>query len=95
MKIDLSVKVIACAACTGRVERMLKAQVGMLDAVANLVRRRTEMTVSQAVDPASDGACGQQGGLRRFQGARASILLKLPKRRGCLPKPSALMTTSA
>jgi Cu+-exporting ATPase len=50
-KINLSVEGMTCAACTGRVERVLKAQVGVLDAVANLVTRRAEVTVSQAVDP--------------------------------------------
>jgi Cu+-exporting ATPase len=50
-KINLSVEGMTCAACTGRVERVLKAQVGVVDAVANLVTRRAEVTVSQAVDP--------------------------------------------
>lgn len=52
MKIDLSVEGMTCAACTGRVERVLKAQAGVLDAVANLATRRAEVTVSQMVDPA-------------------------------------------
>lgn len=51
-KLSLSVEGMTCAACTGRVERVLKAQVGVVDAVANLVTRRAEVTVSQAVDPA-------------------------------------------
>ncbi len=52
MKIDLSVEGMTCAACTGRVERVLKSQAGVVDAVANLVTRRAEVTVSQVVDPA-------------------------------------------
>ncbi|MDB5661342.1 MAG: copper-translocating P-type ATPase, partial [Cypionkella sp.] len=52
-KLILSVEGMTCAACTGRVERVLKAQAGVVDAVANLVTRRAEVTVSQLVDVAA------------------------------------------
>ena len=62
MKIDLSVEGMTCAACTGRVERVLKAQVGVVGAVANLATRRAEVTVSQAVDPAVLAAAVSKAG---------------------------------
>ncbi|OYU39058.1 MAG: copper-translocating P-type ATPase [Pseudorhodobacter sp. PARRP1] len=61
-KIDLSVEGMSCAACTGRVERVLKAQAGVLDAVANLATRRAEVTLSQAVDPAVLAAAVSKAG---------------------------------
>ena len=51
--ITLSVEGMTCAACTGRVERVLKAQPGVADAVANLATRRAEITLWQPVDPAA------------------------------------------
>ena len=41
----LSVEGMTCAACTGRVERVLKAQPGVKDAVANLALRRATVTL--------------------------------------------------
>ncbi|WP_246020445.1 heavy metal translocating P-type ATPase [Aliigemmobacter aestuarii] len=43
--IDLSVEGMTCAACTGRVERVLKAQPGVIGAVANLATRRAQVEV--------------------------------------------------
>ncbi|WP_054009113.1 heavy metal translocating P-type ATPase [Cypionkella psychrotolerans] len=73
MKIDLSVEGMTCAACTGRVERVLKAQVGVLDAVANLVTRRAEVTVSQAVDPAVLAAAVRKAGYAATPLAQAVV----------------------
>lgn len=41
----LGVEGMTCAACTGRVERVLKAQPGVKDAVANLALRRATVTL--------------------------------------------------
>jgi P-type Cu+ transporter len=45
--IALDVEGMTCASCTGRVERVLKAQTGVLDAVANLSTRRAHVTVAE------------------------------------------------
>ena len=42
--VPLSVEGMSCAACTGRVERILKAQPGVLAASANLAARRATVT---------------------------------------------------
>ena len=72
-KIDLSVEGMTCAACTGRVERVLKAQPGVVDAVANLVTRRAEVTVSQAVDPALLAAAVRKAGYTAVPLAQAVV----------------------
>ncbi len=72
-KIDLSVEGMTCAACTGRVERVLKAQNGVLDAVANLATRRAEVTVSQAVDPAVLAAAVSKAGYEATPLAQAVV----------------------
>ena len=41
----LDVEGMTCAACTGRVERVLRAQAGVKDAVANLALRRATVTL--------------------------------------------------
>ncbi len=43
--LTLAVEGMTCAACTGRVERVLKAQAGVKDAVANLALRRATVTL--------------------------------------------------
>ena len=43
--VQLAVRGMTCAACTGRVERVLKAQPGVKDAVANLALRRATVTL--------------------------------------------------
>jgi Cu+-exporting ATPase len=43
--LTLSVEGMTCASCTGRVERVLKAQPGVVDATANLAARRAQITV--------------------------------------------------
>ncbi|MFN4153534.1 MAG: heavy metal translocating P-type ATPase [Paracoccaceae bacterium] len=43
--IDLSVEGMTCAACTGRVERVLRAQPGVIEASANLALRRAQVRV--------------------------------------------------
>ena len=48
-QVTLAVEGMTCAACTGRVERVLRAQPGVAEATANLVTRAaTEMTLWQA-----------------------------------------------
>ena len=41
----LSVEGMTCASCTGRVERVLRAQPGVIDAAINLAARRAQVTV--------------------------------------------------
>jgi Cu+-exporting ATPase len=60
--ITLSVEGMTCAACTGRVERVLKAQPGVADAVANLATRRAEITLWQPLDPAALAAVVKRAG---------------------------------
>ncbi|MFZ1469072.1 MAG: heavy metal translocating P-type ATPase [Paracoccaceae bacterium] len=47
----LSVTGMTCASCTGRVERVLKAQGAVADAVANLATRRAQVTLWEKTDP--------------------------------------------
>jgi Cu+-exporting ATPase len=47
--VSLAVEGMTCAACTGRVERVLKAQPGVAGAVANLATRRAEVTLWEPV----------------------------------------------
>ena len=47
--VTLAVDGMTCAACTGRVERVLKAQPGVAGAVANLATRRAEVTLWEPV----------------------------------------------
>lgn len=47
--VTLAVDGMTCAACTGRVERVLKAQTGVAGAVANLATRRAEITLWEPV----------------------------------------------
>lgn len=47
--VTLAVDGMTCAACTGRVERVLRAQAGVAGAVANLATRRAEITLWEPV----------------------------------------------
>ncbi len=60
--ITLSVEGMTCAACTGRVERVLLAQPGVASAVANLATRRAEIDLWQPVDPAQLAAVVTRAG---------------------------------
>ena len=51
-EVELAVDGMTCASCTGRVERVLKAQPGIIDARANLATRRVAVTAWQPVDAA-------------------------------------------
>jgi Cu+-exporting ATPase len=51
--VTLSVEGMTCASCTGRVERVLKAQPGVASAVANLATRRAQVTLWEGADPAA------------------------------------------
>ncbi|MCE8422169.1 cation transporter, partial [Rhodovulum sulfidophilum] len=44
-RFTLSVEGMSCASCTGRVERVLKAQPGVIEATANLASRRAQVTL--------------------------------------------------
>ena len=50
-QVTLSVEGMTCAACTGRVERVLRAQPGVASAVANLATRQAQVTLWQDSDP--------------------------------------------
>ncbi|MCU0816767.1 MAG: heavy metal translocating P-type ATPase [Cypionkella sp.] len=49
-EISLAVEGMTCAACTGRVERLLKAQAGVQSAVANLAMREARVTALAGTD---------------------------------------------
>ncbi|MBE2275721.1 MAG: copper-translocating P-type ATPase [Rhodobacteraceae bacterium] len=51
--VDLAVEGMTCAACTGRVERILKAQPGVAAATANLALRRARVEAWEAIPPAA------------------------------------------
>ncbi len=51
--VDLAVEGMTCAACTGRVERILKAQPGVAAATANLALRRARVEAWEAIPPAT------------------------------------------
>lgn len=51
--VTLAVEGMTCAACTGRVERVLKAQPGVASAVANLATRRAQVTLWDRADAAA------------------------------------------
>ncbi|NPD15906.1 copper-translocating P-type ATPase [Xinfangfangia sp. D13-10-4-6] len=50
--VELSVEGMTCASCTGRVERVLKAQPGVISAEVNLATRRARVQLSAPRDPA-------------------------------------------
>ena len=60
--VDLSVDGMTCAACTGRVERVLKAQPGVAVAVANLATRRAQVTLWEPVAPEALAAAVRKAG---------------------------------
>ncbi len=60
--VTLSVDGMTCASCTGRVERVLKAQPGVASAVANLATRRAQVTVWDHADPAALAAAVTRAG---------------------------------
>lgn len=49
--VTLSVEGMTCAACTGRVERVLRAQPGVASAVANVATRQAQVTLWDETDP--------------------------------------------
>ncbi len=60
--VTLSVEGMTCASCTGRVERVLKAQPGVASAVANLATRRAQVTLWERADPAALAAAVTRAG---------------------------------
>ena len=58
----LAVDGMSCAACTGRVERVLRAQPGVAGAVANLAMRRAQIDLWQPGDGAALAAAVSQAG---------------------------------
>jgi copper chaperone CopZ len=68
--VDLAVEGMTCAACTGRVERMLKAQPGVAAATANLALRRARVEAWEADPPRGAGPGGIFCGLCRHTAGR-------------------------
>ena len=60
--VTLEVEGMTCAACTGRVERVLRAQTGVTGAEANLAMRRARVTVLAGTDPAALAAAVSRAG---------------------------------
>ncbi|MBK8440881.1 MAG: copper-translocating P-type ATPase [Rhodobacter sp.] len=60
--VTLAVEGMTCASCTGRVERVLKAQPGVAAAVANLATRQVKVTVWDRADPVSLAAAVTRAG---------------------------------
>ena len=52
--LDLAVEGMTCASCTGRVERVLRAQSGVIAANANLAQRRAHITLAEGSVTAAD-----------------------------------------
>jgi P-type Cu+ transporter len=62
--ITLAVDGMTCAACTGRVERVLRAQPGVAGAAANLVTRAATVTLYTSGDPDALAAAVTQAGFK-------------------------------
>lgn len=60
--LTLSVEGMSCAACTGRVERVLKAQNGVSAASANLALRQAQVEVAAGTDPQALAAAVSRAG---------------------------------
>lgn len=60
--VTLTVEGMTCAACTGRVERVLKAQAGVASATANLATRQAQVTLWADADPAALAAAVTRAG---------------------------------
>ena len=60
--VTLAVEGMTCAACTGRVERILRAQPGVASAIANLATRRAQITTWERADPAALAAAVSRAG---------------------------------
>ncbi|WP_225027328.1 heavy metal translocating P-type ATPase [Xinfangfangia pollutisoli] len=60
--VDLSVEGMTCASCTGRVERVLRADPAVASATANLALRRAQVTLWEPVDPARLAAAVTRAG---------------------------------
>lgn len=60
--VTLAVEGMTCAACTGRVERVLKAQPGVASATANLATRQAQVVLWGDADPAALAAVVTRAG---------------------------------
>ncbi len=60
--LTLSVEGMSCAACTGRVERILKAQDGVSSAAANLALRQAQVQAAAGTDPQALAAAVTRAG---------------------------------
>ena len=60
--VTLAVEGMTCASCTGRVERILRAQAGVAGATVNLATRRAEVELWQPVEAASLAAAVSKAG---------------------------------
>lgn len=63
-QVVLAVEGMTCAACTGRVERVLRAQEGVADATANLVTRAATVTLWGATDAGALAAAVTRAGFQ-------------------------------
>ncbi len=61
-QVTLSVEGMTCAACTGRVERVLKAQPGVAQAVANLATRQAQVVLWGEADAQALAAAVRRAG---------------------------------
>jgi Cu+-exporting ATPase len=69
--VELSVEGMTCASCTGRVERVLRADPAVASATANLALRRAQVTLWEAVDPARLAAAVTRAGFAAVPLAKA------------------------
>jgi Cu+-exporting ATPase len=60
--VDLSVEGMTCASCTGRVERVLRADPAVASATANLALRRAQVALWEPADPARLAAAVTRAG---------------------------------
>jgi len=61
-RLQIAVEGMTCASCTGRVERVLMAQPGVIAAAANLAARRATVTVYDGATPAALAAAVTRAG---------------------------------
>ncbi len=80
-EITLSVEGMTCASCTGRVERVLRAQGGVTDAAANLALRQARVTVLEGADAAALAAAVTRAGFAAAPLAEAKPISPEDERR--------------
>lgn len=68
--VELEVDGMTCAACTGRVERVLRAQKGVVSASANLALRRAVVRVIDGTEPSALAAAVTRAGYHATENAK-------------------------